>query len=174
MRADTVSLFDMGNPFGILSLCLWPVSQSGNFCCSGVGGVSSGLVASTTTRRATDFVTIVSDNSTIRVGPPIAAGVTINSFADFGTTPYWSVRLNGVPSAVVDAKGGPIVPDSGRFSIGGSPNNLSLFAGPIAVAIPLKGAISLWDWQRLEGWVAHRWGVQYLLPSTHPYRNSPP
>jgi hypothetical protein len=28
--------------------------------------------------------------------------------------------------------------------------------------------------QRLEGYVAHKWGLSPLLPADHPYKNAPP
>lgn len=37
-----------------------------------------------------------------------------------------------------------------------------------------SGPLSLADQERLEGYLAHRWGVASELPSGHPYRASPP
>jgi hypothetical protein len=30
------------------------------------------------------------------------------------------------------------------------------------------------DWQKLEGYLAHKWGVQSVLDVTHPYKSAPP
>jgi hypothetical protein len=40
--------------------------------------------------------------------------------------------------------------------------------------IILPGAITAADRQRWEGWAAHRWQCQHLLPHDHPYRWTPP
>jgi len=48
------------------------------------------------------------------------------------------------------------------------------FGGEIAEIIVHAGQISTGDRQKLEGYMAHRYGVQSNLPSTHPYRNFAP
>jgi hypothetical protein len=60
------------------------------------------------------------------------------------------------------------------FGIGRGASAANYFAGDIAEVIVVRGAVSTADRQRLEGYLAHRWGLAAGLPASHPYRNSPP
>lgn len=44
----------------------------------------------------------------------------------------------------------------------------------IAEVVILKSVITIFDRQKLEGYFAWKWGLVGNLPSTHPYKNSPP
>lgn len=48
------------------------------------------------------------------------------------------------------------------------------FSGRLFRIIGKSGAFTTGEMQLLEGWAAHRMGTSASLPSTHPYRNSPP
>jgi subtilisin-like proprotein convertase family protein len=48
------------------------------------------------------------------------------------------------------------------------------FAGDLAEVVIYHGALSNSDRQKLEGYLAHRWGTASSLPASHPYRNAPP
>lgn len=50
----------------------------------------------------------------------------------------------------------------------------SYFSGEIAEVILIKGAVSTGERQKIEGYLAHRYGVQSRLPRTHPYRYNAP
>jgi len=51
---------------------------------------------------------------------------------------------------------------------------LSTFDGHIAEAVVCIGTLSQSDREKLEGYFAHRWGIESSLPSSHPYKSSPP
>ena len=46
--------------------------------------------------------------------------------------------------------------------------------GWIGEQVVVFGALSDADWERLQGYAAHRWGLTASLPAGHPYRNRPP
>lgn len=48
------------------------------------------------------------------------------------------------------------------------------FDGHIAEAVVCIGTLSQSDREKLEGYFAHRWGIESSLPSSHPYKSSPP
>jgi hypothetical protein len=47
-------------------------------------------------------------------------------------------------------------------------------AGSIAALVLCRKAAYDANIERLEGWAAHNWGQQALLPTGHPYKNAPP
>lgn len=50
----------------------------------------------------------------------------------------------------------------------------SRFVGDCVAAVAGAGAISDADWQRLEGWAAHRYGLTDNIPADHPYKEVAP
>jgi hypothetical protein len=48
------------------------------------------------------------------------------------------------------------------------------FDGRMAEAVVCIGTLSQSDREKLEGYFAHRWGIESSLPSGHPYKSSPP
>lgn len=49
-----------------------------------------------------------------------------------------------------------------------------LFTGDIACLMIVKGDLANADRQRIEGWIAWRWGLTASLPANHPYKSIPP
>jgi hypothetical protein len=48
------------------------------------------------------------------------------------------------------------------------------FDGRIAEAVVCIGTLDESERQKLEGYFAHRWGIESSLPSGHPYKSTPP
>jgi hypothetical protein len=46
--------------------------------------------------------------------------------------------------------------------------------GAIGEFVLIDAALSEFDRQKLEGYLAHKWGLAGNLPANHPYRNNPP
>jgi hypothetical protein len=63
---------------------------------------------------------------------------------------------------------------SQRLALGGQPNDSGYGNGVIAETIFFSSAISEADRQKIEGYLAWKWGLQANLPSDHPYKNSAP
>jgi hypothetical protein len=58
--------------------------------------------------------------------------------------------------------------------IGAVGDGVGALVGKIAEVIFVEGEISTATRQRMEGYLAHKWGLEGDLPSGHPYKNSPP
>lgn len=54
------------------------------------------------------------------------------------------------------------------------PTVLNQLTGDIAEIIVYNGQLTTSERQKIEGYIAHRYGLQSNLPSTHPYRNFAP
>jgi hypothetical protein len=65
-----------------------------------------------------------------------------------------------------------------RFAVGGllrtSFYNAIGWAGDVAEIVIADSAIGSADREKLEGYLAHKWGLESNLPSTHPYKSSAP
>jgi hypothetical protein len=60
-----------------------------------------------------------------------------------------------------------------RF-IGCSSNTTNYFDGKIAEIVVLNNETTITDRQKMEGYLAYKWGLQANLPVGHPYKSSPP
>lgn len=49
-----------------------------------------------------------------------------------------------------------------------------IFAGEFCEAVVLAGTMTEATRQKIEGYLAHRWGLTASLPSGHPYKSTPP
>jgi hypothetical protein len=118
-----------------------------------------------------------SDSGQSHIGPT-ASGWLIGS-AEYD---YANAELYVGTDGVVSARGG--------FQTAGSTsdtNSLSVVSGSIDTTIPanrfggdvgeiivVQEILSVDDRQRVEGYLAHKWGLESLLPGSHPYKSSPP
>jgi len=61
------------------------------------------------------------------------------------------------------------------YAIGNDRTNTGRsWQGLVSEVISVSAAVSVADKQRMEGYLAHKWGLAANLPSNHPYKNSPP
>jgi prepilin-type N-terminal cleavage/methylation domain-containing protein len=86
-------------------------------------------------------------------------------------------RVNGgsavsAASAASAPSGSPILYVGGGQSWGSFPT--FLFNGEMAEVVVATTALSAENRQRLEGYLAHRWGTASALPANHPFRSAPP
>jgi hypothetical protein len=112
-----------------------------------------------------DWNTRVATNSTT-----ILAGQTYlgSGLASSGTL---SVGLNGGTLS----SGSATFSGNGTFTVGaGFTDNRNKFNGSIYEIIVFSSTLSANDRQRVEGYLAWKWGLQNNLPSTHPYRKISP
>jgi hypothetical protein len=64
-----------------------------------------------------------------------------------------------------------------QFCIGGFPTGTSVgewLYGDMAELLVINGELTTADRQRVEGYLAHKWGLAANLPSGHPYMNTAP
>jgi prepilin-type N-terminal cleavage/methylation domain-containing protein len=109
------------------------------------------------------------------LGQPSVVGWVIPRWADHrsGTT----MRMNGTALATT-AYGGTAVNGlgAGPLLIGNWKNSRTdmQWPGDIGELVLVRSALSTADAQRLEAYLAHRWGAAASLPADHPHRAAPP
>lgn len=62
----------------------------------------------------------------------------------------------------------------GAWNASAGPTVSNYFTGELAELIVYNGQLTTNERQQIEGYLAHRYGLQSNLPSTHPYRNFAP
>jgi hypothetical protein len=72
--------------------------------------------------------------------------------------------INGTSQTVSDTTSGTY---SGTFNVGSGPNGF--ISGNICELIIFNRSLTTAERQQIEGYLAYKWGLQYSLPSTHPY-----
>ena len=72
-------------------------------------------------------------------------------------------------AGVTDNNAGPLSVGAGNVAGTGAP-----FNGYIAEITLVHSALSTTDRQKLEGYLAHKWGLETNLPAGHPYKTTPP
>jgi hypothetical protein len=60
------------------------------------------------------------------------------------------------------------------FQLGAQGNNSALLLGYIAEVVICDAVLSSTNREKVEGYLAHKWGLESNLPNTHPYRYSAP
>jgi hypothetical protein len=60
------------------------------------------------------------------------------------------------------------------WQVGDYRTGSAFFQGDIAEMVIVSGAVATPDRQKLEGYLAHKWGLTANLPSDHPYKVNPP
>jgi gliding motility-associated-like protein len=82
--------------------------------------------------------------------------------------------VDGIPLFISATSG--TLRNATNFQLGAGFNATTTrqFDGKIAEVIIYNGVITLADRQRVEGYLAHKWGLTGNLPSDHPYKNTPP
>jgi hypothetical protein len=114
-------------------------------------------------------------NDTIGTAALAGSVITANTPALVGVQ-YDTTNLTGLYNGA--AQGSPAVTlpaDTEFFNIGNHSNGISnTFDGTIGEIVFIQSAVSLSNRQKLEGYLAWKWGLQANLPAGHPYKNVPP
>jgi len=95
-----------------------------------------------------------------------------------GTTNILSATNDGTTSTLFVNGGGAVTNAGGTFSSGaltiGAATDTQYFGGRIAELLVYGRALTTTERQKVEGYLAWRWGLQAQLPSNHPYAYSFP
>ena len=62
----------------------------------------------------------------------------------------------------------------GKFSLGAWSNLLDSSKGEVAELIVVNEVLSVLDRQKLEAYLAHKWGLSSHMPNSHPYKSASP
>lgn len=91
-----------------------------------------------------------------------------------GTSGPLAMYLNGTLIGVVTAEKISTSGHGQSLSIGMISNTLTnVFDGEVAEVIGYQGSVDNTDRQKIEGYLAHKYGLAESLPSSHPFRNTP-
>lgn len=83
-------------------------------------------------------------------------------------------RLDGTGQSIVSSGAYGFGAETG-FSIGARPvQNLAYYNGRISELIFIQSQVSLLNLQKIEGYLAWKWGLESNLPIGHPYKTTPP
>jgi hypothetical protein len=119
-----------------------------------------------------------STNQSITSGANIGTSpVLLTGIADLeaGTMAQWiNGTLDGEDLATGMTEGFEASPPDAVVIGARNRNGVDPFRGSISEIVVTSTALSQENRQRLEGYLAHKWGMADQLPSTHPYATNPP
>lgn len=154
----------------IASLSAAGVEANGYFHLVYRSNITNKLRWLTTTDGITGAMSIAYPSATATTAPVIATA--------WRSPTETALALNGeVQSNASDTEGvGSAVYANARFEVGRYYYASTEYCGNFQIGeiLVLIGAASLMTRQRLEGYIAHKWGLTANLPATHPYKVAPP
>jgi hypothetical protein len=131
------------------------------------GYYDDGTISALSFAGAQNYNTTLSQNNIWHIAAftklPGAIGTTSQAFrngADVAAPPHSSATPNIASASFV-------VGQWANFST-------SRFIGSMAEVIVTSSSASTFDRQRIEGYLAHKWGLTANLPNDHPYKTAPP
>lgn len=90
------------------------------------------------------------------------------------TSADFVARLNGSNQSIVNGGALGFANETG-FTIGGRVvQNLGFYDGRVSELIFTNSQLTLSDVQKIEGYLAHKWGLTANLPANHPYKTAVP
>ncbi len=101
---------------------------------------------------------------------PIIAGANI--LQGRVSTDGMQVSVNGIPGSTVSYSSSQIF--SGTRFLLGSIDGTNFYNLRIAEVAVIEGALSFQNEQRIQGYLAHKWGLSAKLATDHPFRFTPP
>lgn len=171
LRKLSAAEFNLGRPLGLFALVKFDGSGANDAVVT--IGAQATLPSYTDLLRDSSSRITTYDNSARKVGPVLASGIYLLASWHTSAT-INNLRSNGATQSI-DADGGSIAISDGQLSVGiNYAASGSWMYGKIGCVVLLNGAPTTDQLQRLEGWAAHKWGVQSILPASHPYKNSAP
>jgi len=102
--------------------------------------------------------------------------MTINASEIYYSAATISIFQNGtqyITNAVFQTEGAT-ANDNGQLFIGANASFTARITGTIAEIIQTENTASTSDRQKLEGYLAHKWGLAGNLPAGHPYKSAAP
>ena len=187
LNSRDVITFDGSNDHFVHSLNLSPAPHSVFVVGTRTSSVNSYMTAFSAIAANSAFGCVLS----LRVDASANWGSYINSWVSAGTSALNSYLIMGIISPTSTSgtetysTNGSLTTSSyaarysgdafNRRSIGGDPAFPAGFLeGSIAEIIAFNSALSTDNRQRIEGYLAHKWGLTANLPADHPYKTTGP
>jgi hypothetical protein len=113
------------------------------------------------------------------VGPPGLSAGFVSGAVNIGVARRAINSASGLQTwnngtAVASGATSSAAIQAGPLSIGSWNGAAEYFTGSVREVLIFHAALVAADRERLEGFLAWKWGVQTSLPLAHPYRNAPP
>jgi 6-phosphogluconolactonase (cycloisomerase 2 family) len=164
-------LVDIGNTNGMLL-----------FCSTGSDGTSSRLGLTSNPSGGGAFMSIAGrrlDADAFAAAPSSTARIVDTWFLEVGQADYANAQANHWTNGTQDLTGAAFqtagnTSDTNPLSVNVFGPPLAAAGAEIAEAIAIEGTLSSDDRQKLEGYLAHKWGLTANLPVDHPYKTTPP
>lgn len=86
----------------------------------------------------------------------------------------FSARVNGTDSTIVNSGALGYAAETGTSIGARAVQNLAYYNGRISEFVLIEGQISQDNLQKIEGYLAHKWGLTNNLPADHPYKSAAP
>lgn len=87
---------------------------------------------------------------------------------------HWTNGTQDLTGAAFQTAGNSSDTDPLSVNVFGSTNILAPAGTEIAEGIAIEGPLSTEDRQKIEGYLAHKWGLAANLPADHPHKTTPP
>jgi hypothetical protein len=114
---------------------------------------------------------MIADGGSATAGTFTAA--TPHIFESKYATPVTGARIDGGTEVTFSGSGYTSTVNS--LTIGAGDNGTTnSFNGEVAEVLVVAGVMSTGNRQKVEGYLAHKWGLEGNLPGDHPYKSSPP
>ena len=135
------------------------------------GSTGTGVVYGGGRRLDADANQTVTNNANFGTGYLISG--VINDYANSDCFVWVDGTAVG-STATFQTAGNTSATNSQAFNIGATGANQTPFTGRTAEVVLVSIALGTVDRQKLEGYLAHKWGLAGSLPGGHPYKASPP
>lgn len=86
----------------------------------------------------------------------------------------FSARVNGTDNTIVNSGAVGYLAETGITIGARAVQNIGFYNGRISEIVLIEGQISQDNRDKIEGYLAWKWGLQANLPSNHPYKNAAP
>jgi hypothetical protein len=145
-------------------LLLRGYTASGNTVTIHPAAVADGSFAFFTSANGTDWNDLTANTPLYYMSTPnIAVGVVTTSVL----APYWNGNVQNTKVGTTTALN--------RFTIGnGTQNGNQSFNGQIGEVLQYNVSLTPFNRQKVEGYLAWKWGIQSNLPTIHPFRAAAP
>jgi hypothetical protein len=145
-------------------LLLRGYTASGNTVTIHPAAAADGTFAFFTSGNGTDWNDLTANTPLYYMSTPnIAVGVVTTSVL----APYWNGNVQNTKVGTTTALN--------RFTIGnGTQNGTQPFNGQIGEVLQYNVSLTPFNRQKVEGYLAWKWGIQSNLTTSHPFRAAPP
>jgi len=175
LRGQTSMLFPLGS--STTSYTIFTVQygkvMSGNEYQRLLNGYSDFILLYGFQIGSTHWMTNYIDGSNLDTNTPVIDMVNRWSIADLVVSGDTKTSISAVDGTLQDSRSWSTIRSLETVQIG-TWSTIQYWQGYVAEILVYTGTVNDSDRQRVEGYLAWKWGLQSSLPVSHPYKSSPP